>query len=152
MSTIKIIIILSSVALVLILVAVFSKKDNKGIKVTSEKAALHNITEEVTASGTIYPESEVKISPDVSGEIIDLYVNIQKQFDEVYQIKNDLRDVVKIMNNSNSNLQIQSNTSQIEARQKPLQTNSNDIVVINNVNDKPDNNLNNINQSSNSIV
>jgi HlyD family secretion protein len=74
MSTKKIIIILSSIVVVLILVAVLGKKDNKGIKVTSEKVAAHNITEEVTASGTIYPENEVKISPDVSGEIIDLYV------------------------------------------------------------------------------
>jgi HlyD family secretion protein len=74
MSTKKIIIILSAVVVVLILLAVFGKKDNKGIKVTSEKTALHNITEEVSASGTIYPENEVKISPDVSGEIIDLYV------------------------------------------------------------------------------
>jgi HlyD family secretion protein len=74
MSTKKIIIILSSVAVLLILVAVFTKKDKKGIKVATEKAELRSITEEVTASGTIYPESEVKISPDVSGEIIDLYV------------------------------------------------------------------------------
>ncbi len=74
MSTKKIFIILGSIALVLLLAVIFGKKDNKGIKVTSEKAALHDITEEVSASGTIYPESEVKISPDVSGEIIDLYV------------------------------------------------------------------------------
>ena len=74
MSTKKIIIILSAVAVLLILVAVFTKKDNKGIKVATEKAELRSITEEVTASGTIYPENEVKISPDVSGEIIDLYV------------------------------------------------------------------------------
>ncbi len=74
MSAKKIIIILASVATILILVAVFSKKDNKGIKVATQKVELRSITEEVTASGTIYPESEVKISPDVSGEIIDLYV------------------------------------------------------------------------------
>lgn len=70
----KLIIILSSVVVVLILLAVFSKKDKKGTKVASEKVVLRNITEEVSASGTIYPENEVKISPDVSGEIIDLYV------------------------------------------------------------------------------
>lgn len=70
----KLIIILCSVVVVLVLLAVFSKKDKKGTKVASEKVVLKNITEEVSASGTIYPESEVKISPDVSGEIIDLYV------------------------------------------------------------------------------
>lgn len=34
-----------------------------------------NITERVTASGRVQPQVEVKISPDVSGEIIGLYVN-----------------------------------------------------------------------------
>ncbi len=44
------------------------------IKVTSEKVKSHTITEMITANGKIEPETEVKISPDVSGEIIDLYV------------------------------------------------------------------------------
>ncbi|RYC68068.1 MULTISPECIES: efflux RND transporter periplasmic adaptor subunit [Spirosoma] len=34
-----------------------------------------NITERVSASGRVQPQVEVKISPDVSGEIIGLYVN-----------------------------------------------------------------------------
>lgn len=34
-----------------------------------------SITERVTASGRVQPQVEVKISPDVSGEIIGLYVN-----------------------------------------------------------------------------
>ncbi len=74
MSSKKIIIALAAIAVILIVVAVFNKKDTKGIRVAAEKAELRDITEEVTASGTIYPENEVKISPDVSGEIIDLYV------------------------------------------------------------------------------
>lgn len=49
----------------------FSKKE---ILVAVEEVALHDIIETVPASGKIYPVSEVKISPDVSGEIIDLYV------------------------------------------------------------------------------
>jgi HlyD family secretion protein len=36
--------------------------------------ALHTITETVTASGKIYPETEVKLSPEVSGEIIELTI------------------------------------------------------------------------------
>ncbi|MFK5088437.1 biotin/lipoyl-binding protein, partial [Klebsiella pneumoniae] len=32
------------------------------------------ITETVNASGKVYPEVEVKISPDVSGEIVELMV------------------------------------------------------------------------------
>lgn len=50
------------------------KKGGKGISVTVEKAALRDIKETVTASGRIYPEKEVKISSDVSGEVIGLYV------------------------------------------------------------------------------
>ena len=34
-----------------------------------------DITERVTASGRVQPQVEIKISPDVSGEIIGLYVN-----------------------------------------------------------------------------
>lgn len=74
MSFKKILIILSAVALILVLVAIFGKKSNKGIKVAVEKAVERDITEEVTASGTIYPENEIKISPDVSGEITELLV------------------------------------------------------------------------------
>lgn len=50
------------------------------VNVTAEKVKNHTITEMITANGKIEPETEVKISPDVSGEIIDLYV---KEGDEV---------------------------------------------------------------------
>src|SRR5574343_147185 len=70
----KIFISLGVIAVIFILLAVFGRKDKKGIMVAAEQVETKNIVEEVTASGTIYPESEVKISPDVSGEIIDLYV------------------------------------------------------------------------------
>jgi len=42
--------------------------------VESELAEVRSITQVVTASGRIQPEQEVKISPDVSGEIIELRV------------------------------------------------------------------------------
>ncbi len=45
----------------------------KSVEVTVEKAGLNTIIETVSASGKIFPETEVKISPDVSGEIIDLF-------------------------------------------------------------------------------
>ncbi len=45
-----------------------------GTKVTAEKAQKRNIIEIVNASGKIYPEIEVKVSPDVSGEITELTV------------------------------------------------------------------------------
>ena len=38
------------------------------------KVGTHTIIEKVSASGKIQPEVEVKLSPDVSGEIVGLYV------------------------------------------------------------------------------
>jgi HlyD family secretion protein len=51
---------------------VIGKED--GIKVSVEKVSRHTITETVTASGKIYPEVEVKMSSDISGEIVELNV------------------------------------------------------------------------------
>ncbi|UOQ96007.1 efflux RND transporter periplasmic adaptor subunit [Hymenobacter sp. 5317J-9] len=45
-----------------------------GVEVLVAKAGPANIVEKVSASGKVQPETEVKISPDVSGEIIELYV------------------------------------------------------------------------------
>ena len=72
-------------AVVLIVFAVIGKKagwfgGKAEIKVSVELPQLRTITEIVTASGKIQPETEVKISPDVSGEIVGLYV---KEGDEV---------------------------------------------------------------------
>lgn len=47
----------------------------EGTKVSVEKAANRTIIETVNASGKVYPEVEVKVSPDVSGEIVELTVN-----------------------------------------------------------------------------
>ena len=51
---------------------VFGK--DEGTKVTAEKVQKRTIIEIVNASGKIYPEIEVKLSPDVSGEITELNV------------------------------------------------------------------------------
>ena len=45
-----------------------------GVKGTAEKAQKRTIIEVVNASGKIYPEIEVKVSPDISGEITQLTV------------------------------------------------------------------------------
>jgi len=66
-------IIIGVVVLILLLVVLKGGKD-EGIKVSTEKIAKRDITEIVTASGKIYPEKEVKISPDISGEIVELMV------------------------------------------------------------------------------
>lgn len=47
---------------------------DEGTKVATEKATVRNITEIVTASGKVFPEVEVKVSPDISGEIVALNV------------------------------------------------------------------------------
>lgn len=47
---------------------------DEGIKVSTEKAAKRTLIETVTASGKVYPEIEVKVSSDVSGEIVELNV------------------------------------------------------------------------------
>ncbi len=70
--------ILISVGILVVLLIVLAKvgvfgKD-EGTKVTAEKAAVRNIIEVVNASGKIYPEVEVKVSPDISGEITELTV------------------------------------------------------------------------------
>jgi len=51
-----------------------SQNKPKGEEVTTEKVDKRTIVETVSASGRIFPELEVKISSDVSGEIVDLLV------------------------------------------------------------------------------
>lgn len=60
--------------LVIIIVIALKAGKKEGIKVAVDKAAEKNIVEVVSASGKIYPETEVKVSSDVSGEIIELPV------------------------------------------------------------------------------
>jgi len=75
----KILKILVPVVLLLIVFAAVGKK--KGwfgkevrVKVAVEQVKKTPIVEAVTANGKIQPEKEVKISPDVSGEIVELHV------------------------------------------------------------------------------
>jgi HlyD family secretion protein len=70
-------VIVGLVALIVLLIilkktGVLGKED--GTKVTAEKVALRTIVETVNASGKVYPEVEVKLSPDISGEIVELNV------------------------------------------------------------------------------
>ncbi len=70
---------LFSAVLLIILLFVAKKQgwigsNNKGETVTTEKVKRATISELVSASGKIQPELEIKISSEVSGEIIDLAV------------------------------------------------------------------------------
>jgi HlyD family secretion protein len=67
-------IILAGIIVIGIIVGIKKFSNDDGISVSTEFAALRNITEMVSANGKIQPETEVKISSDVSGEIVELYV------------------------------------------------------------------------------
>jgi HlyD family secretion protein len=94
-----ILIILASIAVVFVIGSlVFGNKD-KGEKVAVEKVTKRMIIETVTASGNIYPEVEVKISPDISGEITELTVEegdsvkrgqmLARIFADIYALQRD---------------------------------------------------------------
>lgn len=63
--------IAGAVILLLVIISIFSKGD-EGIAVTLAYPQICPITETVPANGRIQPVTEVKISPDVSGEIVEL--------------------------------------------------------------------------------
>ena len=67
-------IVLLLVALIAIAAAIFSNREPEGTKVFTEETAVRTIQETVSASGKIFPQTEVKISSDVSGEIVELMV------------------------------------------------------------------------------
>jgi HlyD family secretion protein len=81
----KLLIYIGITAVILIIVLAVGKKQgwfgNEGyLKVAVEKGIAREIVEIITANGKIQPETEVAISPDVSGEIVDLVI---KEGDEV---------------------------------------------------------------------
>ena len=66
--------------IVLIIVLIIGRKQgwigkDFEVKVVSQVVESKTITESISANGKVQPETEVKISPDVSGEIIELYVD-----------------------------------------------------------------------------
>jgi HlyD family secretion protein len=90
--------LLGVVVLLVVYKMVAGKKD-EGTKVSVEKASRRTIIETVNASGKIYPEVEVKISPDISGEVTELNVeegdSVQKGqvlariFADIYALQRD---------------------------------------------------------------
>jgi len=62
-------------------------------KVTVEKAASRRIIETVTASGKVQPETEVKLSSEVSGEVVELLVkegDIVKKGQLLFKVRPDV--------------------------------------------------------------
>ena len=67
---------------IVLLTSVIAYKFMKGEKptdVSTEKAAKRNIIETVSANGKIQPEAELKITSDVSGEIVEMLVKEGEQ-------------------------------------------------------------------------
>jgi HlyD family secretion protein len=62
------------IAVLLVFAVMKGKGEKVGEKVYAEKVIKRTIMETVSASGRIYPEKEVKISSDVSGQIVELLV------------------------------------------------------------------------------
>src|SRR5258707_6302293 len=69
-------IIFGSIGLIVlcIVASIIWSKREKPIPVTTEKAIRKTIVQTVSATGKVQPETEVKISPEVAGEIIELPV------------------------------------------------------------------------------
>src|SRR6476620_10028864 len=75
-----------------IVIATILGKREKPIPVTTEKAVRKTIVQTVSATGKVQPETEVKISPEVAGEITELPVEdgkAVKKGDLLVRIKPD---------------------------------------------------------------
>ncbi len=53
---------------------IFNGRQEVGTRIFTSEAKARTIQEIVSASGKIFPQTEVKISSDVSGEVVELYV------------------------------------------------------------------------------
>jgi HlyD family secretion protein len=60
--------------IVILLIVLGGGGDKEGLKISAETATTRTIIETVNASGKVYPEIEVKVSPDISGEVVELTV------------------------------------------------------------------------------
>lgn len=82
-----------AVIIALITASVMKRKSEAGIvRINTEKAVVKTITQLVSASGKVQPEVEVKIAPEVSGEIVQLPLregNAVKKGDLLVTIKPD---------------------------------------------------------------
>src|SRR5947209_14921039 len=87
-------IIYGSIGLIVLFIvaSIIWNKREKPIPVTTEKAIRKTIVQTVSATGKIQPETEVKISPEVAGEITELPVEdgkVVKKGDLLLKIKPD---------------------------------------------------------------
>ncbi len=86
-------ILIPSLLLIVALIIIGSLKEKKAVSVTAEDVTERTITEIIPANGKIKPVLEVKISPDVSGEIVELNFKEGDQIkkgDLIIKIKQDV--------------------------------------------------------------
>ena len=127
--------ILALITVLIIGAVIKGKSSTKGIKITTAESKIRTIKELVSGSGKIYPEIEVKISSDVSGEIVKLLVKEgdSVKLNQVLAIVNPdtYESIVEranaSLNNSkaqvaNSNARIQANIAQKEQVSAQLET------------------------------
>lgn len=85
--------IAAAVLIVILMIASKTCKKDKTPVVETSKVERMTITETIPANGKIQPVTEVKISPDVSGEIVELHVkegDRVKKGDLIIKIKQDI--------------------------------------------------------------
>src|SRR6516225_4318859 len=106
--------ILLVVGLLIIVIVVLAKSGvlgkDEGTKISTEKVVRRSITEVVTASGKVYPEKEVKISPDVSGEVVEL--DVLQEGDSVHKGQVLARVYADILTNQRDQAAAQVNQQQ----------------------------------------
>lgn len=134
--TTKWILIGTGVLIVLLIVlsktGVFGKAE--GIKVTTETVKKRTIVELVNASGKVYPEIEVKISPDISGEITELYVKegdtvktgqiLGRIYADIYSLQRDQAASILAQSQAqiaNSQAQVANQTAALQALKASLE-------------------------------
>lgn len=132
----KLFITLLILTVVFIIFAMVGKKkgwfgNSLVFKVTVEQAENRKIIETITANGKIQPETEVKISSDVSGEIVEMYITdgqMVKKGDLLLKINPDIYlstidRMVASLNQAKANLaNSKARQSQIEAQFKNTET------------------------------
>lgn len=105
-------IIAAAIIVIVLVVLVINKSKNSGsVKVATEQAESRTIVETVSANGKIQPAKDIKISPYISGEVVELFVK-EGEFVEKGQILAKIDPEIYI-----------SNYERIEAAYKTAQAN-----------------------------
>ena len=135
----RLLIFLIAIVLVLLIVLLIGKQQGwiggaKAMEVSAEAVSRNDIVERVSASGKIYPQLDVKLSPDVSGEITELYVEegdsvkagmvLAKIKPDIYQAILD-RSIAALNTARSNSLQSQAALTQVTAEYERAEKNYN---------------------------